>query len=545
MHGRVAATYCFFVKRTFAKFVHIASSTRTLNRMASTTITRKGLILGAYTELSEGADKKEGEKKTETPLTVEHLTKHGKAFNDKTKGALLQQLNCTEPLKAGKHRLLYAIHPDYSAVAVVGLGKRGAGFDAQELVHQGREQVRTAVGGGVTALRNVGIKSIQIDPSAYPDAAAEGAILALHTYDDLKSKEDSRKPKVDLAVLKGDDDGSDVDDLWRRGTILAEAQNLVRRLQEIPANLLTPTIFGQVAVNTLKEFKNVQVIVRDKKWASEKKMGSFLSVAQGSDEPPTFVEIHLKTSKKTGNPPVVLVGKGVCFDSGGISIKPSANMDKMRSDMGGAANVLGAFYALARLGVDLPFDVIGLTPMVENMPSGKATKPGDVFYAMNGKSIKVDNTDAEGRLILADALCYADTFKPAHVIDLATLTGAMHVALGNAAAGVFTNSDELWQKLYNAGVETGDRVWRMPLFKTYGSRLKNDAADLNNIALGAGGGSAIAAAFLKEFTECGSWAHIDIAGVAGLMSGDEDVPYIGKGMSGRPLRTLVKAVENL
>jgi len=276
-------------------------------------------------------------------------------------------------------------------------------------------------------------------------------------------------------------------------------------------------------------------------------MNSYLSVAQGSDEPPVFLEIHVKSTRsdKSNKGPIVLVGKGVCFDSGGISIKPSAYMDKMRSDMGGAACVLASIYALCRLGAELPFDLIGLTPMVENLPSGKATKPGDVFYAMNGKSIKVDNTDAEGRLILADALCYADTFKPAHVIDLATLTGAMHVTLGAAAAGVFSNSDELWQKLYNAGVETGDRVWRMPLFKTFGSKLKTESADLNNIAMGAGGGSAIAALFLKEFTECSSWAHIDIAGVAGLVAGDDDIPYIGKGMSGRPVRTIVKCIENM
>jgi len=242
----------------------------------------------------------------------------------------------------------------------------------------------------------------------------------------------------------------------------------------------------------------VEVFVRDKQWAAEKKMFSFLSVAQGSDQPPTFVEVHLKSNKKSDKGPVVLVGKGVCFDSGGISIKGSANMDKMRSDMGGAACVLSALLALSRLGNQLPFDVIGLMPMVENMPSGKATKPGDVFNAMNGKSIKVDNTDAEGRLILADALCYADTFKPAHVIDLATLTGAMHVALGAAAAGVFTNNDELWKKLYEASKETGDRVWRMPLYKTFGSKLKMDSADLNNIAMGAGGGSAVAAAFFER-----------------------------------------------
>jgi len=510
----------------------------------ATTISRKGLVLGAYTDINEGSESKE-EKKEEKPLTVDHLTKNSKSFNAKTNGELLKQLNCTEPLKAGKYRILYAVHPDYNAIAVVGLGKRGAGFDAVELVHQGKEQVRTAIAAGVTALRNVGIKAIQVDGCAYADAAAEGALLSLHSYDDLKSKEDSRKPKVNVSLLKSEDDDSSAEEQWQRGVILAEAQNLMRRLQEIPANLLTPTKFGEVAVDTLKGFKNVQVTVHDKKWAEEKKMYSFLSVAQGSDQPPTFVEIHLRSSKKAEKAPLVLVGKGVCFDSGGISLKPSANMDKMRSDMGGAAAVLAAIYALARLGVELPYDVIGLTPMVENLPSGKATKPGDVFYAMNGKSIKIDNTDAEGRLILADALCYADTFKPAHVIDLATLTGAMHVALGNACAGVFTNSDELFKKLHEAGVETGDRVWRMPLFKTFGAKLKTDSADLNNIALGAGGGSAIAAAFLKEFTECSSWAHIDIAGVAGLMSGDEDVPYLGRGMSGRPVRTLVKAIENL
>jgi aminopeptidase len=543
------ATFDCIVNLTVTKIVD--NSSRLLNRMASTNVSRKGLVLGAYTDLSEsgnstekGAEKKE---KEETPFTVENLTKLAKAFNEKTKGALLQQLNCTEPLKAGKHRVLYSLDTEYSAVAIVGLGKRGAGFDAQELLHQGREQVRVAAGAGVGALRNVGVKSVNVDPCAYPDAAAEGALLSLHAYDDLKSKEDSKKPKMDLNVLKGGDDDANVDDLWRRGTILAEAQNMMRRLQEIPANLLTPIKFGEFASEKLKGLKNVEVIVRDKKWATEKKMYSFLSVAQGSDQPPTFVEIHLKSSSssKSDKGPLVLVGKGVCFDSGGISIKPSANMDKMRSDMGGAACVVSAIYALSRLGSDLPFDVIGLTPMVENMPGGKATKPGDVFYAMNGKSIKVDNTDAEGRLILADALCYADTFKPAHVIDLATLTGAMHIALGAGAAGVFTNCEQLWKKLYEASIETGDRVWRMPLWKTYGSKLKTESADLNNIALGAGGGSSIAAAFLKEFTECNSWAHIDIAGVAGLIAGDEEISYIGRGMSGRPVRTLVKCVENL
>jgi aminopeptidase len=240
--------------------------------------------------------------------------------------------------------------------------------------------------------------------------------------------------------------------------------------------------------------------------------------------------------------PLALVGKGICFDSGGISIKPSANMDKMRADMGGAANVVAAIITLAQLKAKV--NVIGLTPLCENLPSGKATKPGDVVVARNGKTIQIDNTDAEGRLVLADALDYAHDFKPQAIIDLATLTGAMVVALGSAATGCFTNSTTLFELMAQQGVHTGDRVWRMPLFNHFTKQVTDSQlADCLNIGKIAGaGGSCTAAAFLREFVTHSSWMHMDIAGV---MDNKDEVSYISKGMAGRPLRTLVAFVSAL
>jgi len=330
---------------------------------------------------------------------------------------------------------------------------------------------------------------------------------------------------------------------WNRGVIMAEGQNIVRRLMEMPANLLYPTRFAEIAKEYSEKCGNLEITPHDKEWAEKKKMFSFLSVNQGSAQPPVFLEMKLTCASKSDAPTVVLVGKGVCFDSGGISIKPSASMDKMRADMGGAANVFGTLYTLSRLNVKLPFNVVGLTPLVENMPGGRATRPGDIVFASNGKSIKIDNTDAEGRLILADALVYADTFQPTHVLDIATLTGAIGIALGGVASGVYCTEDALWNKLLQASIETGDRMWRMPLFKAYNRKMKTDTADLNNIAKpNSGAGSCVAAGFLKEFIECKSWAHLDIAGV---MDADGDLAYIPKGMSGRPMRALVRCLELL
>merc|ERR1719278_439548 len=303
---------------------------------------------------------------------------------------------------------------------------------------------------------------------------------------------------------------------------------------EAPANYLTPSQFC-AEVETELAGLPVSVVARDEG------MGSFLSVSRGSAEPPKFLELHYNGAEAESQP-VVLVGKGVTFDTGGISLKPPAKMDAMRADMGGAATVTASFKAAAKLG--LKANIIALIPLTENMPGGKATKPGDVVTAMNGMTIQVDNTDAEGRLILADALCYADTLKPRLVMDVATLTGAISVALGAGAAGVYSKRTEDWETLSECGARAGDRVWRMPLWKLYNEKMKKSAlADLNNISLSPGGGSCTAAAFLSLSPSCPAWLHLDIAGVMDNSAGD--VKYLSNGMSGRPTRTIVHYLQQL
>jgi len=288
----------------------------------------------------------------------------------------------------------------------------------------------------------------------------------------------------------------------------------------------------------------VQTTEHDEAWANSVGMNAFMSVTKGSAEPGKILEIKYGGGKD-GDSPLVLVGKGVTFDSGGISIKPSANMKLMRGDMGGAAAVVSATLAIAKL--KLPINVVTITPLCENLPGPSSSKPGDIIYAMNGKTIEIDNTDAEGRLILADALYYASsTFKPHTIIDVATLTGAMDVALGSVFSGVFSSSDSLWKSLHSAGEREFDRFWRMPLDDGFASQINSSNADLCNTG-GRSGGSCTAALFLKSFVAglekskqsgAGSvrWAHIDIAGT---MEASRALPYQRKGMTGRPTRALI------
>ncbi|CAO3645051.1 unnamed protein product [Cunninghamella echinulata] len=346
---------------------------------------------------------------------------------------------------------------------------------------------------------------------------------------------------------------------WESGQIYGTSQNLARMLMTTPSNLMTPKLFSEEVAYLLAGLENTEVIVHDEEWAAKNNMNSFLAVAKGSAEPLRFLEIRYNG----GNPndkPFGLVGKGVTFDSGGISLKPSNNMALMKGDMGGAATVAGAMYGIIKMG--LPVNVVAVTPLCENLPSGRATKPGDVIKAMNGKSIEVIDTDAEGRLILADALYYlSSTYSPKSIIDLATLTGAMDVALGEVYAGVFTNSDQLWRDLNVAGELTSDPFWRMPLHNGYLKEMQqSNVADLNNLGKGRSGGACSAAAFLKEFVaglesdhqdneqendnveeeKKVDWAHIDIAGV---MDSQITRGYHIKGMSGRPTRSLIEYIR--
>lgn len=483
---------------------------------------RKGLVLGVYEKEEE-----------EGSL---HLTEAAKTFDSSLSGKLSELLKISGPgLKKGKSRTFYGIHKDFPCVAVVGLGKNKAGVCGAENWDTSKENIREAVSVGCRLLQDLEVKHVEVDDCGDAQSAAEGAVLGLFHYDQLKAK---KKTKV-TTQLHGSADLAG----WETGIRYAEGQNLARLLMEAPANHITPTVFA----NTIEEkltphAERVTVHKKSQVWIEEQQMGAFLSVSKGSEEPPVFLEIHYNGSPDRTQAPLLLVGKGITFDSGGISLKPPPSMDAMRADMGGAATVCASIVTAAAL--KLPVNIIGLAPLCENMPSGKAIKPGDVVIAKNGKTIQVDNTDAEGRLILADALCYAHTFSPRAIINVATLTGAMDVALGSAATGVFTNSDWLWEQLHKASVVTGDRVWRMPLFQHYTRQVTDSQlADLNNIGKYSRSGSACtAAAFLKEFVTSAHWAHLDIAGV---MANKDEIPYLRKGMSGRPTRTLVEFAAGL
>ncbi len=325
------------------------------------------------------------------------------------------------------------------------------------------------------------------------------------------------------------------------GGALAKGMSLARTLGNLPGNICTPTYLGEQAKALAKQFKNIAVKVLDRKQIEALKMGSFLSVARGSVEQPRFIVLHYKGTPvaakrgaKAAAGPIVLVGKGITFDSGGISIKPAATMDEMKFDMCGAASVLGTLRAVAEIG--LPSEIIGLIPTCENMPSGTANKPGDVVTSMSGQTIEILNTDAEGRLILCDALTYAERFKPSAVVDIATLTGACVVALGKVNTGLFASDDALAEALLVAGKQSMDTAWRLPLDDAYQEQLKSNFADMANIG-GQPGGAVTAACFLARFAKAYPWAHLDIAGTAWRGGGE-------KGSTGRPVPMLLQYLIN-
>lgn len=306
---------------------------------------------------------------------------------------------------------------------------------------------------------------------------------------------------------------------------IAQGQSLARTLGNLPANVCTPTYLAEEAQKMAKAL-DLECTILEAEKMRELGMGSFLSVTQGSTQPPKLIVLSYRGNGK--RKPVVLVGKGITFDSGGISLKPGADMDEMKFDMCGAASVLGTLQAVAQM--KLPLNVIALVPTCENMPSGHASRPGDIVTSLSGQTIEILNTDAEGRLILCDALTYAERFKPEQVIDVATLTGACVIALGHVAAGLYSNDDKLALALLQAGEEAHDRAWHMPLWSDYQEQLKSNFADMANIG-GRPGGSITAACFLSRFTEKYAWAHLDIAGVS-HKSGAE------KGATGRPVPLL-------
>jgi leucyl aminopeptidase len=320
------------------------------------------------------------------------------------------------------------------------------------------------------------------------------------------------------------------------GRIVAESQNFTRDLINEPSNRMTPTIMAERAKRMAAEVGlRCEAYGPDK--IKELKMGAFWGVAQGSDEPPALIVLRYEPEGAAKDIHLGLVGKGVTFDTGGISIKPADGMDKMKYDMAGAATMMGAMRAIALLKPKVK--VTAIVCATENMPSGKAQKPGDVQIAMSGKSIEIINTDAEGRLILADGLCYARQLGCTHLVDAATLTGAVVVALGHVNAGIFASDDQMYQRFANANRQAGEKMWRLPLDDDYKEILKSNIADIVNSG-GRFGGAVSAAMFLKEFAEDTPWIHLDIAGTAWV---EENKPWIAKGPSGIALRSLVEFVK--
>ncbi len=437
----------------------------------------------------------------------------------------------------GKETLLLSGPADQrSRVLVIGLGSRAAFTE---------ERMRRAAGQAVRAAERCRQASLTlVVPTAgrragdLARAAVEGACMAAWSFRELKAapaegKEETQLTRLDVWAPGGK--RSDLNRQLREGRASAEGANFARTLQTRPANLATPTHLAEQA-SAMAEEVGLEVEIFDRKALRKLGMHALLSVSHGSAEEPRLIVLRHQGGRE-GTPPLALVGKGVTFDTGGISLKPASGMQDMKYDMSAGAGVLGAMLAIAK--AKLKTNVIGIVPASENMPSGESTKPGDVIRSYLGKTIEVINTDAEGRLLLCDALAYAVEQEPAAIVDCATLTGAVVVALGDQASAVMGAHDRLVAELEKAGKRTGERVWRLPLYPEYRKQLDSDVADLKNVG-GRKAGTITAAMFLQEFVGDTPWAHLDIAGTA---YGDTALSYQRKGAKGVPARLLFEWVR--
>jgi len=372
-------------------------------------------------------------------------------------------------------------------------------------------------------------------------ALTEGVLLGNFEPDKYKTEKKDEKviSNLQLAGFAAAQQHA-LEEAIRCGRIIGEAQNLARELVNEPANRLTPRLFAERAAEVARQF-GLEIDILDEKRLAEEQMGAFLAVARGSEEPPRLVVLTYKPAKVNPNTPVIgLVGKGITFDSGGISLKPGEEMEKMKYDMAGGATMLGVVRALAELKPAVK--VIACIPLTENLPSGRAQKPGDIQIAMSGKAIEVVSTDAEGRLVLADALSYAKKLGCTHLINAATLTGAIFVALGHVNVGAFSNDDKFLAQVLASAQVVGEKLWPMPLDDDYHDNIKSTIADIKNVGSGRGAGAINAAMFLKEFVAETPWVHLDIAGTAWL---EEAKPHLAKGPTGVAVRTLVHYLLSL
>ena len=436
---------------------------------------------------------------------------------------------------AGKsgQSLLLANLPNIKAerVLLIGTGKDGELSD---------RQLKKLVGGVLSCLKGLGGSdaAIALDDLSVKNRDTYGKARLLvealadgeYVFDRFKTQKADVRPLKKITLLTDKISVADVERASAHAQAIATGMALTRDLGNLPPNICHPTYLGEEAKALGKAHKNLKVEIHDEKKLAELGMGSFLAVPQGSAQPPRLIVMNYQGGKK-GDQPFVLVGKGITFDTGGISIKPASGMDEMKFDMCGAASVFGTLRAVLEL--KLPINVVCILACAENMPSGTATRPGDIVTTMSGQTVEILNTDAEGRLVLCDALTYAERFKPQAVIDIATLTGACVVALGGHTSGLLGNNDALINQLLDAGKQADDRAWQLPLFDEYQEQLDSPFADIANIG-GPKGGTITAACFLSRFTKAYEWAHLDIAGTAWLSGGKD------KGATGRPVPLLTQ-----
>jgi len=459
---------------------------------------------------------------------------------DRAAGGLLKKLATSGEL-TGKTLEFTLLHAPAGLKAerllLIGAGKRDQ-FSVATL--------RKIAGAAARSLKGKSVKNFAflanegLSPEDTAQAVAEGLIAGDFETDKYKTDKKADK-RIDSVLIVGfsDSEKPAAEKGLSRGQIIADSQNFTRDLVNEPSNKLTPRILAEKAEAMARE-AGLAVDILDEKRIADLKMGALLSVAQGSIEPPRVIVVTYTPAKVKADAPVIgLVGKAVTFDTGGISIKPADGMEKMKYDMAGGATMLGVMRALAALKPNVK--VIGVVPATENMPGGKAQKPGDIQTAMSGKTIEVLNTDAEGRLILADAITYAKQLGATHLVDAATLTGAIVVALANINVGVFGSADQSWtDKLLTSARATGEKMWQLPMDDEYREFIKGSFADIQNIGSGKGGGSITGAWFIREFAGDTPWIHLDIAGTAW---NDDAKPFLAKGPTGVALRTLVHLVS--
>lgn len=484
----------------------------------------RGLVLGVYSDELDRADH---------GILTRVAANYDKRITD---GSLLNLLRIAGPMpRRGECRIFYDLEPNIAAVAVCGLGDKCLGYNWQEQLDESKEAIRIAAATGCRALQSLDTNKIFVEDFGDAESAAEGAAMGLWRYQELKALPNREyMPQFQLHVEP--DMPCDVDG-WSVGMAKAEAQNLARKLMETPANVMSPTRFAQNVVSVLCD-SGVSVEVKVREWAEAQRMSSFLALAQGSSEPPIFLELTYYGTKHD-RPPVVLVGQGLTYNSGGVNLKSKLELADMRGDICGAACVVAACRAIAAM--RLPLNIRGLVPLCEHMIGCEAMRPGDILKSQNGKCIEVERTDHAAVLALNDALLYAKTFKPEFIIDVGSISADVNDTFGQACSAVFTNSDELWCDLESAGVHTGDRLWRMPLWDYFRQQITSSPnVDLQNVGTGRGGGACKAAAFLNEFVRDEKWIHIDAQSV--MTTNGNDFPYLKCGMAGRPTRTLIEFI---